>query len=68
MMLFFTIWRIVILNNIDWKPREMCKNGMSCHEAAPRGSNTGTQGLKDNYERSKVPKELCVEIIENILK
>ena len=54
-------------NNLDWTPREMCKNGMPCHEAAPRGSNTGTQGLKDNYERSKVPRELCIDIIENIL-
>ena len=54
-------------NNLDWTPREMCKNGMPCHEAAPRGSKTGTQGLKDNYERSKVPRELCIEIIENIL-
>jgi hypothetical protein len=53
-------------NNLDWKPRSMCKNGQPCHEAAPRGSKTGTQGLKNNYERSKVPYELCKEILENI--
>ena len=44
----------------------MCKNGQPCHEAAPRGSRTGTQGLKNDYERSKVPYELCHELIERI--
>ena len=51
-----------LLNPNGWNPRKMCKNGMSCHESAPRGSRTGTQGLKGNYERSKVPYELCKEI------
>ena len=55
-----------IWTNLGWKPREMCKNGQPCHESAPRGSRTGTQGLKNNYERSKVPYELCKEILENI--
>jgi site-specific DNA-cytosine methylase len=55
-----------IWTNLNWIPREMCKNGQPCHEAAPRGSKTGTQGLKNNYERSKVPYELCKEILENI--
>jgi len=53
-------------HNLIWTPRTMCKNGMTCHVAAPRGSVTGTQGLKGNYERSKVPYELCKEILENI--
>ena len=53
-------------HNLDWTPRPMCKNGMPCHVAAPRGSQTGTQGLKGNYERSKVPYELCKEILEYI--
>lgn len=47
-----------------WKPRPMCKNGDSCHVAAPRGAKTGTQGLKGSYERSIVPRELCEEIVE----
>ena len=55
-----------IWTNLDWTPRAMCKNGQPCHEAAPRGSRTGTQGLKNNYQRSKVPYELCKEILENI--
>jgi len=57
-----------IWTNIDWQPREKCKNGMSCHEKAPRGSRTGTQGLKNNHERSKVPYELCEEILLTVLK
>jgi len=54
-------------NNNKWKPRQMCKNGMPCHEAAPRGSKTGTQGLKGNYLRSIVPYELCKEILESCI-
>lgn len=52
-------------NSTNWIPRKMCKNGSPCHEAAPRGSSTGTQGLKNNYERSKVPQELCLEILKS---
>lgn len=51
-------------NNLDWKPRPMCKNGMPCHVSAPRGSQTGTQGMKGNYERSKIPHELCIEVLK----
>ena len=50
-------------NNIGWKPRKACSNGSPCHVAAPRGSQTGTQGLKGDYERSKIPHELCLEIL-----
>jgi hypothetical protein len=48
-----------------WIPRKMCFNGnKACHhEPAPRGSQTGTQGLKGNYERSKIPPALCEEIL-----
>lgn len=53
-------------HNLNWTPRPMCKYGMTCHEAAPRGSRTGTQGLKIKYEKSKVPYELCKEILEYI--
>lgn len=47
----------------NWSPRPMCKNGQPCHEAAPRGARTGTQGLKGAKERSKVPYELGKEIL-----
>ena len=62
------IWsnNIYSLFNVNgWKPRAICFNGnTNCHhQPAPRGSRTGTQGLKNNYERSKVPYELCKEIL-----
>ena len=55
--------------NLDWSPKG-CKNGNPhCHhEKAPRGSKTGKQGLKNSYERSKVPEKLCKELIEEIIK
>jgi hypothetical protein len=54
-----------MFNPNGWKPRPMCFNGnKKCHhEEAPRGSKTGTQGLKNNHERSKIPYELCKEIV-----
>ena len=56
-----------IFNPNGWKPRKECFNGnKDCHhQPAPRGSRTGTQGLKGNYNRSKIPNELCKEIIES---
>ena len=50
------LWGIVP----NWTPRTMCKNGMPCHEAAPRGAKTGTQGLKGARERSRVPYALSL--------
>lgn len=41
-----------------------CKNGDSCHERAPRGSKTGTQGIKGSKERSRIPDALCDYIVE----
>ena len=54
-----------LFNENGWKPRAICFNGnTNCqHQPAPRGSRTGTQGMKNNYERSKVPYELCKEIL-----
>ena len=56
-----------LLNSDGWNPRPECFNGnKDCHhESAPRGSRTGTQGLKGNYERSKIPHELCIEILNS---
>lgn len=51
---------------LHWTPREACKNGMPCHEAAPRGSRTGTQGINGAKDRSRVPYELGKEIMESI--
>lgn len=49
-----------------WQPRIPCKNGQPCHEAAPRGSRTGTQGIQGSRLRSMVPYELGKEILEAI--
>lgn len=38
-----------------WKPRPMCKNGDKCHEAAPRGARTGTQGIGGAKDRGRIP-------------
>lgn len=42
----------------------MCKNGQPCHVSAPRGSKTGTQGLKNKVDRSKIPDKLCDHIVK----
>ena len=52
-------------NNANWKPKIVCKNGDKCHIAAPRGSKTGTQGRSGAFERSKIPPELCNEVLES---
>lgn len=46
----------------NFKP--VCRNGnKNCHhESAPRGSKTGTQGLK-KIDRSKIPTALCEHIV-----
>lgn len=41
-----------------------CKNGDKCHESAPRGSQTGTQGIKGAKDRSRIPDALCDYIVE----
>jgi len=53
-------------NNLDWESRPMCKNGSPCHESAPRGSRTGTQGMKNSKLRSQVPYALSKEICDVI--
>lgn len=51
-------------NHPDPRFKPMCKNGDSCHASAPRGSRTGTQGIKGSKERSRIPKALCEHIVE----
>ena len=63
-------------NSKTWKPRSQCRNykydkdgniiDRHCHhESARRGAKTGTQGKKGSYERSKIPQQLCEEIIKS---
>ena len=51
-------------NHPDPKFLPMCHNGDSCHESAPRGAKTGTQGLKGSKERSVIPPKLCEHIVD----
>lgn len=48
-----------------------CHNGDPCHDPAPRGSQTGTQGIKGSMDRSRIPNLFCehiVKICENDIK
>ena len=51
-------------NHPDPKFKTPCHNGDPCHEPAPRGSKTGTQGLKGSIDRSRIPDKLCEHIVE----
>ena len=41
-----------------------CHNGDPCHERAPRGARTGTQGIKGSVDRSRIPDMFCDHIVE----
>lgn len=49
-------------NHPTWQPKPLCKPGSDCHVAAPRGSNTGTQGIKSVRDRSRIPAGIFEEI------
>lgn len=49
-------------NHPDPEFKPMCRNGDPCHERAPRGAKTGTQGRKDARSRGEIPSDLCDHI------
>ena len=51
-------------NHPNPKFKEPCKRGAPCHDAAPRGSKTGTQGLKNAIEKARIPELLCEHIVD----
>jgi hypothetical protein len=51
-------------NHEDPQFKPPCKPGAKCHQAAPRGSKTGTQGLANKVERARIPSQLCQHILE----
>jgi len=53
-------------NSTTWKPRKPCSNGSSCHMPSPRGSMKGMYSKGDSFERSKIPTELCKEVLTTI--
>lgn len=64
-----------LFNNGGWTPRPPCYNGNDhCHhDKQPRGYpqkvaagaiGKGTQGKADNYHRSIIPRQLCLDIVK----
>ena len=53
----------IFTNHPDPQFRPPCRRGDKCHDAAPRGSKTGTQGISGKRERAKLPDELCRHIV-----
>lgn len=51
-------------NHPDPKFKPPCHNGDPCHVSAPRGSATGTQGIKGSRQRSVIPQKLCEHIVD----
>jgi site-specific DNA-cytosine methylase len=51
-------------NHPEPKFKEPCKRGAPCHDAAPRGSRTGTQALKNAKEKARIPVKLCEHIVD----
>ena len=47
-----------------WQSKPLCKPGSSCHEAAARGTATGTQRLRSPRLRSMIAPDLSKEILE----
>ena len=48
--------------NPQFKPP--CKNGDPCHMKAPRGSRTGTQGIKGAKERTRITEQICKHVVD----
>jgi site-specific DNA-cytosine methylase len=51
-------------NHPDPKFKPACGPCDPCHASAPRGSRTGTQGIKGAYARGILPKALCEHVVE----
>jgi len=55
-------------NPLGFVAKECYNGNLACHhDKCPRGTNNGlgTQGLKNNHERSKIPHKLCLEILQS---
>lgn len=51
-------------NHPDPQFKPPCKRWMPCHDSAHRGSQTGTQALKNAIEKAKIPVMLCEHIVD----
>jgi site-specific DNA-cytosine methylase len=55
----------IFTNAYSWIPRQRCRPGDTCHELSPRKEKKkGLQSLDGNYQRSKIPQQLCNEIVD----
>jgi len=63
-------------NDTNWIPRPVCHNykydkegniiDKHCHhQSARRGAVTGTQGISCTYDKSRIPDQLCEEILKS---
>lgn len=43
-----------------------CSNGADCHDAAPRGSRTGTQGMSSDTVRGMIPYGLSKAVFDSV--
>lgn len=43
-----------------------CKNGEDCHASAPRGSQTGTQGINCAVKRAAIPYGVSLSILDAV--
>jgi len=50
----------------DQFPYWKCSNGDNCHKSAPRGSQTGTQGLSNAKERAMIPRGLSEAVFKAV--
>lgn len=59
-----------LLNPEGFEPKTCFNGNRACHhDIAPRGSKTGgTQGLKGAYNRSKIPNQLCIEVLQSAIR
>lgn len=50
-------------NNSKWKPKPICRRWSPCHISSPRWSSWGIQWKRNSFIKSKIPYQLCKEII-----
>ncbi len=53
----------IFTNHPDPRFRPPCRRGDPCHDAAPRGSRTGTQGIQGKRDRARLPRLLCEHVV-----
>jgi hypothetical protein len=56
-----------IWTNASWcSPKAACNCGDPCHDPAPRGAKTGTQGIRGASNRGRIPSPLFAELFTQL--